>query len=266
MLIASGGRMRASVQWFTALVQAGLETRFLSERDVLAHATPAVLIASLPRDVLAVVFDSALGSGKMSPESIVSTVSTETLVEHAPPSVVWACLATAAERKGLATHGATEVGDAATVTEMLRRGLTAGLSLGVLTPADVVREVTPKILLAQFPDALSIKLLEASLSSGAMSPNLVVDTLGAEALAKHAPVQIWACVAVAGYAIATGAREAAGARDAAPAKKPPAETVDDVASVLIDLDDAAKPAAPAPADAKPKAKPATTAPTVAAKP
>jgi hypothetical protein len=262
--------MRASVQWFTALVQAGLETRFLTERDVLAHATPAVLIASLPRDVLAGVFDSALGTGKMSPETIVSTVSTETLVEHAPASVVWACLAAAAERKGLATSGGTNVADAATVTEMLRRGLTAGLSLGVLTPADVVREVTPKILLAQFPDALSIKLLEASLTTGAMNPNLVVDTLGAEALAKHAPVQIWACFAVAGYAIATGAREAAGARDAAPAKKPPAETVDDVVSVLIDLDDTAKPPAveakPRAAETKPPITEAKAKPTIAAKP
>jgi hypothetical protein len=248
--------MRSGVQWFTALVQAGLETRFLTEKDLLAHATPSVLIASLPRDVLAGVFDSALGSGKMTPESILASVTTETLVEHAPASTTWACLAGAAERKGLASAGATSVADAAGVTEMLRRGLTAGLSLGVLTPADVVREVTPKILLAQFPDTVSVKLFEASLTAGVMNPALVVDTVGIEALAKHAPVQVWAVLAVAGYAISTGAREI----HATPGRKPPAEVIDDIASVLVDLDETVKPE-PKPADVKPaEVKPAEAKP------
>ena len=255
--------MRTSVQWFTALIQAGLETRFLTERDVLAHATPSVLIGALPKDVLAGVFDSALGSGKMTPETILATITTETLVEHAPPSVLWACLASAAERKGLAM-AATGVGDVEMITEMLRRGLAAGLSLGVISAADVVRQVTPKILVAQFPDALSVKLFEASLSAGVMNPGLFVETLGDEALAKYAPVQVWACLAGAGYAIATAS--ATGERDVPPpppAKKPAAELVDEVVSMIIDLEESIKPGIlePPVVEAKPP-----TPPTAAAKP
>jgi hypothetical protein len=233
--------MRAAVQWFTALVQAGLETRFLTEQDLLAHATPAVLISSLPKEALAGVFDSAMGSGKMTPETIVVTVTTETLVEHAPPKVIWSCLAAAAERKGLS--GAGTISDAEVVTEMLRRSLSAALSLSVITPADVVRQVTPKILMAQFPDALTVKLFEISLSASAMNPVLFVDTLGAEALAKHAPVQVWASLAFAGHAIATGATAsnvATGERQVAQPKKPHAEAYEAV-SMMVELDDGPKP-------------------------
>lgn len=233
--------MRAGVQWFTALVQAGLETRFLTEQDVLAHATPAVLIASLPKEALAGVFDSAMGSGKMTPESIIATVTTETLVEHAPLKVLWGCLAAAAEHKGLSGAGA--INDADVVTEMLRRSLSAALSLNVITPADVVRQVTPKILIAQFPDALTTKLFEASLTASAMNPVLFVDTLGAEALAKYAPVQVWASLAFAGHAIATGAPAAAvtsGERQATQPKKPQVDAYEAV-SMMVELDDPPKP-------------------------
>jgi hypothetical protein len=271
--------MRPGVQWFTALVQAGLDTRFVTERDVVAHATPAVMIAALPRDVLAKVFDAGLGSGKMTPESVLATVTTETLVEHTPASVTWACLAAVAERRGIAGAGAPSAADAALITETLRRAITAGLSLGVITPADIVKEVTPKVLLAQFPDALAVKLLEVSLGGGTLTPALVIETLGAEALAKHAPVQVWACLATAGSAIAAGAATTTAPVATAPApaatapplgaKIPPAPKVltppkpmpvvepgDDVLSVLIELDEAPKTVV---SETKPVAAPASPA-------
>jgi hypothetical protein len=240
-ILVGGGNMRAGMQWIAACLEAGLETRVVTERDVLDHVTPAVLVKSLPRDVLTAVFDTALGSGAMSPETVVRAVTPELLVEHAPGNVIWKCLAAGAERAGLAPNATPR----AEAIELVRRSLAAATSLGVVAPADLVRHVTPKVVTHQFPDALTTRLLEASLAAGKMSAELVVETLGLEAIATHAPAHAWACLAAAADAIAAGTRDTstvAGVAQSVAAsapKKPALEVMDEVASVLVDLDDSA---------------------------
>lgn len=214
------------VSWYAELVQAGLDTKIVTEADVLAHATPAVLIKALPRDVLANVFERALTTGAMSPAELVRTASTAALAEHVPEPVLWACLLAAAERAGI--PAARPAPDETAARELLRRALASGLSSGQLTAKDIVRHVDARVLAHSLSDALTQKLLEASLAAGTMTPELIVDTVGADGIAAHVPAHVvWACIAAA----AAPASEA-------PVKKKLLEPIDDdVASVLVDLDD-----------------------------
>jgi hypothetical protein len=73
--------------------------------------------------------------------------------------------------------------------------LGAGLELGVITPEDVLRHVTPDVLAHHLPVTLKVKLLEASLAAERMTASLVVETIGTEGLAEHAPIgALWACI------------------------------------------------------------------------
>lgn len=229
----------ARERWFAEVLHAGLQTRLMTEQDVLAHATPAVLIASLPRDVLVRIFDGALSAGAMSPRGIVETATAEVLAEKVAPNLIWGCVTQVVERSGIKTgKPADEIG----AREFLRRTLSSALSTGVVTPADVVHHVDAKILGTAFPDALTTKLLEVTLAAGKINPEIVVETLGVEAIAKHAPVDIlWGTFIKPGEAQTPGMTVTIPAPAPGAAKKPgrTLEVIeDDVASVLVDLDDA----------------------------
>jgi hypothetical protein len=116
-------------------------------------------------------------------------------------------------------------------------------------------------VIGHFPDALTTKLLEVSLAAGKMNPELVVETLGVESIAKHAPTGVlWACFVKASEASITASASASAAPAPAPAPLGlglplPAATVslpiakpavpqpalefidDDVSSVFVDLED-----------------------------
>jgi hypothetical protein len=258
-------------RWFADILQAGLDTRVLAEPDILAHVTPAVLAGSLPKDVLVKLFDAALTSGTISPQAVLKVATPELIAEHVKGPLVWACFVAAAERAGIAKGT-----DDAHARELLRRAVGAGLRETVLMPDDVVRHVDAKVLGHHFPDALTTKLLEVSLAAGKMNPELIVETLGVEAIAKHAPTPVvWAClvelaqsllaeeapapglphgtpppahhpdlVKPAGDAFTLAAKPGA----ATPVSRPTPPTLefldDDVASVLVDLDAADTPAPP----------------------
>ncbi len=69
------------------------------------------------------------------------------------------------------------------------------LRLGVLEPEDVIRYASPSVLATDLPPALVAKVLQAGMIGGSFSPALVVETLGADALAEHVPLPVlWGCV------------------------------------------------------------------------
>jgi hypothetical protein len=218
----------ARAQWFAHVIRAGLDTRVIAESDVLAHATPAILIAALPRDVMIKVLDGALTAGTISPQSVMQTATPELVAEHVAPAVVWGCIASAAERAGITKP----TGDGDGPREMLKRALASGLDTGVLTPKMIVDHVDAKVIGHHFPDPLTTKLLETSLAAGKMNPELIVQTLGVDAIAKHAPTAVvWACLAKA------GTDEPAVIIAELPPKAAAVLLDDDVASVLVDLEE-----------------------------
>jgi hypothetical protein len=238
-------------QWFADLVQAGLDTKVLAEADVLAHATPQVLTGALPKDVLVRVFETALVAGAISPKAVLATATPAVLSAHVAHDILWGCIATGAARANLVAEGGFPGDDA---RELLRRALDSGLLNGTLTPADIVAKVDSKVLVHSLPDALTTKLLEVTLAAGVMNPQIVVETVGITAIAKHAPVHVvWAVIAKA-------ADDALTAKSGEVKPKQTAQLVDEsseLASIVVELDDTPPPAAKAPPPTTPpKTKPA----------
>jgi hypothetical protein len=242
--------------WYADVLRAGLDTAIFDEPDILTHATPAVLIGALPKDVLVKVLDATLSTGAMSPEAVVQTVGPEILAEHVPSPVIWACFVAAAERAGIPSDGASSSGS----REFLRRALDRALAHGVAAAKDVVEDVDAKVIGHCFPDALTTKLLEASLAAGRMNPELILETLGVDDIARHAPTKVvWSCLARTG-APQAGAREATATAAAASA---PVSPTTPAASAPVSP---AAPAAAEPPGAPLFAAPPALAPSVAPPP
>jgi hypothetical protein len=73
--------------------------------------------------------------------------------------------------------------------------MSSGLALEMITPDDVLAHVTPEVLAHHLPIALKAKLLQASLNAERMTPALVVEVVGVDALVEHAPLSVlWACI------------------------------------------------------------------------
>jgi hypothetical protein len=74
--------------------------------------------------------------------------------------------------------------------------LTSALELGIGTPDDVVRHVTPDVLAAHLPRPLWARLLTACLGASRVDAQLVVETIGVSNLCEHVPPSIiWGCIA-----------------------------------------------------------------------
>lgn len=70
-----------------------------------------------------------------------------------------------------------------------------GLELETITPDDMIRNITPEVLAHHLPVALKAKLLHASLNAERMTPALIVESVGIEALVEHSPMPaLWAVV------------------------------------------------------------------------
>jgi hypothetical protein len=227
--------MPARDRWFAEVLRAGLDTKLMSEQDVLAHATPAVLTAALPREVMVRIFDGALAAGAMSPKAIVETATVDLLAEKVPSNVTWGCITAVAERAGIkAGKPKDEIG----VRELIRRTLASALSTGMLTPAELLKHVDAKVLGTAFPDALTSKLLEVTLASGKITPEIVVETLGVDAIAKHAPVEIvWAAFVKPGEGSTAATAPTTGTVTGKKSQRALEVVDDDVASILVDLEE-----------------------------
>ncbi len=74
--------------------------------------------------------------------------------------------------------------------------LSSALDLGLATPDDVLRHVTPDVLSQHLPRPLWARLLTAALGAPKVDAQLVVETIGVPNLCEHVPSPIiWACIA-----------------------------------------------------------------------
>jgi len=102
--------------------------------------------------------------------------------------------------------------------------LQSALDLGIATPDDVIRHVTPDVLATHLPRPLWARLLTACLGAPRVDAQLVVETIGVPNLCEHVPAQIiWGCIeevaqrALGGAPIAIPAPAASSRPQAAPA-------------------------------------------------
>jgi hypothetical protein len=74
--------------------------------------------------------------------------------------------------------------------------LSAALELGIGTPDDVLRHVTPDVLAEHLPRPLWARLFTACLGAPRVDARLVVETIGIPNLCEHLPAAIiWGCIA-----------------------------------------------------------------------
>lgn len=74
----------------------------------------------------------------------------------------------------------------------------AGLANDIFAPAQVLSHVTPEVMAQHLPPDVMTKVLQSSLSAGAMTPERVLETLAPAILAEHIPHQVlWECVLAA---------------------------------------------------------------------
>jgi hypothetical protein len=151
------------------------------------------------------------------------------------------------------TRRGHERGVVVKLKEFLVDALGSALELGIATPDDVLRHVTPDVLAQALPRPLWARLITACLGAPRVDAQLVVETIGVPNLCEHVPsATIWAVVAdiggrslgqavapvVAAPERASGVPVATPARASAPLVSPPPEAAAAVAH--------AAPPAPAP--------------------
>lgn len=77
--------------------------------------------------------------------------------------------------------------------------LGGALELGIGTPEDVLRHITPDILANHLPRPLWARLLTAMLGAPRVDARLIVETIGVPNLCEHVPTHIvWGCIAEIG--------------------------------------------------------------------
>ncbi|TMQ08746.1 MAG: hypothetical protein E6J91_32525 [Deltaproteobacteria bacterium] len=73
--------------------------------------------------------------------------------------------------------------------------LSSALDLGIASPDDVLRHVTPDVLAIHLPRPLWARLLTACVGAPRVDAQLVVETIGVPNLCEHIPAPIiWACI------------------------------------------------------------------------
>jgi hypothetical protein len=181
--------------WLGYALQEGLKHGLTDAREMLAHATPEVLVAQLPRELTTQLLSGALKTGRLTPESVLEVAPPMALAEHLEASVLWSCLSDAAEAANLVTVGGTaSAAGKRWMGDILARGITDG----ILTPDDVVRHVPPAEWVRDAPPQVLAEMLAAGLARGTFDAKLALAHLTPEVLAENcSPPLIWKCIAEA---------------------------------------------------------------------
>ena len=78
--------------------------------------------------------------------------------------------------------------------------LQSALDLGIATPEDVLKHVTPDVLAQYLPRPLWARVFTACLGAPKVDAQLLVETIGVPNLCEHVPAQlIWNCLSEIGY-------------------------------------------------------------------
>jgi len=143
--------------------------------------------------------------------------------------------------------------------------LSSALDLGIATPGDVLRHVTPDLLAEHLPRPLWARLLTACVGASRVDAQLVVETVGVSNLCEHIPsTAIWACLSEVGHRALggeIGARPAASAPAAVVTPPPPAAKPN--APLSISGPPEPEPVKPPPAAPPPMAGPSIPTPALA---
>src|SRR5688572_15783778 len=138
-------------------LEQAIERGLYEPKDVVAHATPEVLVSQLPQTVMIDLLSRALTAERLTPSTLLQTASPEVLAEHLEPEVVWRCVREVAERAGLAQKGGAR-------SEMGRQWLAVvlqrALDSELCAPADVMRHLPPAEFVRDTPLQVMAELIK----------------------------------------------------------------------------------------------------------
>ncbi|MCA1665153.1 MAG: hypothetical protein LC659_12945, partial [Myxococcales bacterium] len=135
------GNGERGTAWLGYALQEGIKHGLTDAREMLAHATPEVLVAQLPRDLTSQLIAGALKTGRLTPESVLEVAPPAVLAEHLESNVVWSCLRDAAEAANLTTvGGSASAGGRRWMGDILGRAIAEGLT----SADDVIKNVPPQ--------------------------------------------------------------------------------------------------------------------------
>src|SRR6266542_3687270 len=179
--------------WLGYALQEGIKHGLTDAREMLAHATPEVLVAQLPRELTTQLIAGALKSGRLTPESVLEVAPPAGLAKHLEASVLWSCLRDAAEAANLVSVGGTA---SAVGKRWMGDILGRAISEGLLTPDDVVRNVPPAEWVKDAPPSVLAAMLAAGLAKGTFDAKFALTHLTPEVLAENmSPPLVWKCIA-----------------------------------------------------------------------
>lgn len=179
--------------WLGYALQEGIKHGLTDAREMLAHATPEVLVAQLPRELTSQLIAGALKTGRLTPESVLEVAPPSVLAEHLEANVVWSCLRDAAEAANLTTVGGTaSAAGRRWMGDILGRAITDGLT----SADDVVKHVPPPEWVKDAPPHVLSAMLAHGLAKGVFDPKLALEYLTPEVMAENlSPPLVWKCIA-----------------------------------------------------------------------
>jgi len=78
--------------WLGYALDEALRLGLTRPDDVIHYATPEVMAAQLPHDLMATVLTKALAAGRLDAAAILETATAAQLAEHLEPEILWRCL------------------------------------------------------------------------------------------------------------------------------------------------------------------------------
>jgi hypothetical protein len=179
--------------WLGFALQEGFKHGLTDAREMLAHATPEILVAQLPRDLTTLLIAGALKTGKLTPESVLEIAPPPVLAEHLEPNVLWGCLSDAAEAANLTVKGGSA---SASGKRWMGAILARAISDGLTSADDVVKHVPPAEWVRDAPPDVVSAMIAAGLARGSFDAKLALEHLTPELMAEHlSPPLVWACIA-----------------------------------------------------------------------
>lgn len=190
--MTTGDSSERGTAWLGYALQEGIKHGLTDAREMLAHATPEVLVAQLPRELTSQLIAGALKTGRLTPESVLEVAPPSQLAEHLEASVLWNCLRDAAEAANLTTAGGTA---SAAGKRWMGDILGRAIGDGLMTADDVVKHVPPHEWVKDAPPNVIAEMLAAGLAKGAFDPKLALAHLTPEIMAEHlSPPLVWKCI------------------------------------------------------------------------
>ncbi len=189
----NGDSSERGTAWLGYALQEGIKHGLTDAREMLAHATPEVLVAQLPRELTSQLIAGALKTGRLTPESVLEVAPPSVLAEHLESTVVWSCLRDAAEAANLTTVGGTaSAAGRRWMGDILGRAIADGLA----TADDVVKHVPPPEWVKDAPPHVLSAMLAHGLAKGVFDAKLALEYLTPEVLAENlSPPLVWKCIA-----------------------------------------------------------------------